>query len=271
MYLKHFGLTEKPFENTPDPKFLYMSPMHEEAITRMLYVIRENKGFGMLSGIYGCGKTLVANAIQEELKAGVNRYHCAFVFNPVMDEVDILKEIAYQLGYKQTLAKEKVEVLRVLSQILEQNANDKKQTIIIIDEAHAIESTKVFDELRLLLNFQRKDKFLLTLILTGQPELKDKVNQIKQLQQRIAISYYIDALDKNHTTNYIQHRMKTAGANAVIFTENAVEQIYQFSGGIPRRINQVCDLALLAGMGKNMTVIDEDIIKEISKDIDNGI
>jgi len=271
MYLSHYNLTEKPFENTPNPKFLYLSPVHEEAITRMLYAIRENKGCAVLTGVYGCGKTLIANEIQEELKSGEGRYHCAFIVNPVLDEIELLKEIVYQLGVKQYQPKEKVEVLRTLRGLLEQNANDKKQTIVLVDEAQAIENVRVFEELRLLLNFQRKDAFLLTLILIGQPELKDKINQIKQFQQRVNIAYYVDALNREHTAKYILHRLGKAGATKPIFTDPAFDHIYQFSGGIPRRINQICDLALFIGMGLNASLIDDALIKEVSKDIDNQL
>ncbi|MBI4397249.1 MAG: AAA family ATPase [Elusimicrobia bacterium] len=267
MYLEHWQLREKPFENTADPRFLFRSGAHEEALNRLLYAVREKKGAAMLSGVFGCGKTLMAETLKMELSSG-GRYKTAFIFNPLLSNVEILREIVFQLGVRDHLPKEKTELLHVLGDLLLQNANDGKNTVVIIDEAHVIDERIIFEELRLLLNFQKQNMFLLTLLLIGQPELKEKVNQIKQLQQRIAVSYYLDRLNPEETRQYISHRVRTAGQNDPIFTPEAVQLVTEHSGGIPRRINHLCDLALMAGFGKGARTIDKDIVQDIAKDLE---
>lgn len=267
-FKEFYKLTKNPFENTPDPKFLYLSDAHEEAISRLLYAIKENKGLAVLSGVYGTGKTLITYAIKEELKHLGARYQIAYIFNPSLDEVELLKEIAYQLGIEQTLSKEKVEVLRVLKKLLEQNSNDGKNTVVIIDEAHSIKNEMVFEELRLLLNFHTENMFLVTLILSGQPELRTRINQLKQLQQRVSIAYYLTPLSADEVYKYINHRLKIAGRDTPLFGDDAITLIYNYSGGIPRRINTLCDLSLIAGFHKKMNTIDRTVVDEIIQDLE---
>jgi len=260
MYKNYWGLKEKPFENTPDPRFLYRSQQHEEALVRLFYVVEERKGAGMLTGVFGCGKTLLAQTLLEEFEEG--RYQIALIINPQLTHIELLRAICYQLGVKDNLSRKKTDLLHLLNDILINNMNDGKDTVIIIDEAHVIKNTIVFEELRLLLNFQMKDRFLLTLLLLGQPELREKINNIKQLDQRIAIKYYLDRFDQQDTQKYIAHRLKIAGSNKPIFTEASFKLVSEQSGGIPRRINHICDLSLLVGMNKRVDRIDERIIQE---------
>jgi len=262
MYREYWKLKEKPFENTPDPKFFYRSPQHEEGLARMLYVIKENKGAGLLTGIYGCGKTLLSRALLHELQADV--FKIALITNPRLDDIEMLRMITYQLGSTE-LPTRKTDILISLENILKNNLNDGKKTVIIIDEAHTIDDKNIFEEIRLLLNFQQEDKFLLSLLLLGQPELKEKVEQIKQLNQRIAMRFHLEGLSKEETGNYINHRLKIAGAETNLFTQNAINIIFEHSGGIPRRTNQICDNSLLIGYGKDADLINEDIVKETIK------
>ena len=193
MYEEYWGLSEKPFQNTPDPKFLYLSGEHEEALMRLIYVVQEKLGAAMLSGVFGCGKTILAWALLKEL--GEN-YKSAVVSNPALNSTELLREICYQLGIKESLPYEKTDLMHLIDRILRNNFNDSKDTVIIIDEAHLISDIAVFEELRLLLNLQLKDRFLLTLILIGQPELEEKIINNKQLSQRIAIKYHLDRLNE---------------------------------------------------------------------------
>jgi general secretion pathway protein A len=172
------------------------------------------------------------------------------------------------LGVKDTLPREKTELLHTLEDVLIQNADDGKSTVVIVDEAHVIEERSIFEELRLLLNLQKNGTFLLTLLLLGQRELKDKISQIKQLQQRIAVSYYLDRLTKEEAGHYIQHRLKTAGGTQPIFTAEAIQTIAEQSGGIPRRINHLCDLALVSGFSHGLAQIDRAVIQDIAKDLE---
>jgi len=260
MYEQYWGLKEKPFENTPDPKFFYSSPQHEEALTRMLYTVKEQKGAGLLTGVYGCGKTLLARALLKELQKDV--YKIAIINNPKLDEIEMLRMISYNLGLHEVPTR-KADVLIKLENILKENLMDGKKTVVIIDEAHSIDNANIFEEIRLLLNYQLEDKFLVTILLLGQPELKEKVESIKQLNQRIAMRYYLTSLNQKETEEYIKHRLYVAEAKQNPFLPEAIEVIYQHSGGIPRRINHICDTALLVAMGMGLKFINKDFIKEV--------
>lgn len=259
MYEEYWKLREKPFENTPNPRFFYNSRQHEEALARMTYVITEEKGAGMLTGVYGCGKTVLGKALLSELEKDV--YRVGFVTNPRLDEVEILRMIAHHLGALE-LPVRKTDILIVIEKILTNNRKDGKKTVIVIDEAHTIDDRNIFEEIRLLLNFQLEDKFLLTLLLLGQPELKEKIEGNKQLLQRIAMRYHLDGLTGAETGNYIRHRLKVAGGQNIEFDSPSMRLIYERSGGIPRRINHICDMCLLTGYGNRVSSISEAIIRE---------
>lgn len=259
MYEEYWGLKEKPFENTPDPRFLYRSPQHDESLSRLIYVVREGKGAGMLTGVFGCGKTVLGRALCKELEKDV--YKVGFVNNPRLGDVDLLRMIAYQLGSVE-LPDRKTDILITLEKLLTDNIKDGKKTVIVIDEAHTIEDKNVFEELRLLLNFQLEDKFLLTLILLGQPELNKKIEDNKQLAQRIAMRYHLEELNREETAHYIKHRLEIAGGKREIFAPLTAGLIFERTGGIPRRINQVCDMCLFTGFAKKVKIIDEEIVRE---------
>src|SRR3989338_10100918 len=264
MYEAYWNLKEMPFENTPDPRFLYHSKQHEEALARMLYAIKYRKGAGLLTGVFGCGKTLLVQALLDEISQ--NKYKTAIINNPQLEYVELLRAIVRSLKAI-ALPQKKTELsvdflLEVLGEIFQNNMRGGKETIIIIDEAHVIQDERVFEELRLLLNFQLRARFLLTLLMLGQPELKQKVEDNKQLEQRVAVKYYIDALTLEDTKGYIQHRLAIAGQLEQIFTDGAIELIQEHSGGIPRVINHLCDICLLNGFGKESSIIDEEIVKQ---------
>lgn len=264
MYERYWGLKEKPFRNTPDPRFFYESYEHEEVLMKMLYTVQEGVGAGMLTGVFGCGKTVVGQALLERLPD--DRYKIAFIANPQLEYIDLLRAIVRNLKNIELPIK-KTELsadslLEILGDILENNYRDGKDTIVIIDEAHVINDERIFEELRLLLNFQKKDKFLLTLLLFGQPELKEKIEDNKQLSQRIAIKCHLEAFKEEDTQNYIIHRLRVAEGRESIFDKGTYKVIYSHSCGIPRRINQICDLSLLVGMDKEAKQIDNKIVEE---------
>jgi len=268
-YEEYWRFDRKPFENTPDPTFLYYSKQHKEALLRLLYTIEERKGAGVLTGVFGCGKTLLGQAIFTELSE--DRYRLVNIQNPQLDTVELLMAIATQLGAGNFPAK-KSEILTnmVLDSInhaLLDNMRDGKDTIIIIDEAHLISEPVIFEQLRLLLNFQSKDRFLLTLLLFGQPELREKILAIKQLEQRIPVRCHLDHLDRQDTEGYISHRLEVAGRPDNFFTEGAITSIYEHSGGIPRRINNLCDMCLFSGYTYEKDNIDKDLVKKEIKEL----
>lgn len=264
MYLSYWGLTEKPFSNTSDPRFLCLSPQHEEALTRLHYSVTNHHACAMLTGIFGSGKTLLTQALFDNLSS--DQYLKAFIFNPQLSNVELLREIVYQLGVHDRVPESKTDILHRLTDILNDNYSEGRHTVIVIDEAHLIEDRTIFEELRLLLNFQKRDTFLLTLILVGQPELREKIAHMKPFDQRISIRFHLKGLKEKETRDYILHRLEVAGATREIFEEEAIKAVYESTGGIPRRINQICDLALLTAYGLKAPMITDDIIREVVMD-----
>ncbi len=267
MYEEYWKLKEKPFKNTPDPRFLYYSPQHEDALMKLTYTVTEGMGGGVMTGVFGCGKTVVGYALMHNLG---KKYKFAYVSNPQLTFPELLRAIVRSLNPLK-LPDKKSELmtdslLEILKDILVNNNRDGKETVIVVDEAHIIEDAKVFEGLRLLLNFQTEKKFLLSLLLVGQPELMEKIENIKQLEQRMAMKCHLDRLNEKETGEYIVHRLKVAGREKVIFGPSGIHFVYEHSGGIPRRINHICDLSLLSGFGKKVDKIESDLIEQVTKD-----
>ncbi|NQT95955.1 MAG: AAA family ATPase, partial [Candidatus Omnitrophica bacterium] len=202
MYEGYWKLKEKPFENTPDPRFFYHSPGHEEALMRLYYVIKERKGAGLLTGEYGSGKTVLTRLITKEFSAD-NKHRIALIVNPSLSPEDFLKEIIFQIEGRECDGS-KLKILHTINDILYKNMEEGKEVVIIVDEAQVISNIDMFEELRLLLNFQLNNRFLLTLILVGQPELREKINKLPQLRQRMAISFHLNVLSPEETIGYIE-------------------------------------------------------------------
>jgi general secretion pathway protein A len=263
VYEAYWGFSEPPFDNSPNPKFFYLSPEHEEALVRLMYAVRQRKGCALLTGEYGCGKTTLSRALIQRLEA--ERFEIGLLTNPRWNAVEFLRELLYQLGIE-TPEQNKGELLHQLNDVFFRNFQGARDTVIIVDEAQLIEDEGVFEELRLLLNFQTDDRFLVTLLLIGSPELASKVRRLRHLDQRVAIRYHLNTLDDAHTANYIAHRLKMGGRSAPLFTDEAVKLIFDFTRGTPREINNLCDIALLVGYSKRVKEIDERIVAEVIKD-----
>lgn len=269
MYQDHWKLNAMPFQNTPDPRFFYSSPQHDEALARLLYAVHQKVGAAMLTGTFGCGKTLLGETLLRALVG--EKYKIAFIKNPKLDYIELLVAIVQELGGGKNLPSKKSDlvttfVLNELKEILMNNARDGSETIIIIDEAHIMEDPSVLEGLRLLLNFQNNDQFLLTLLLLGQPELKAHVSQFKPLSQRISVKCHLDHLTAEEIRHYIDRRLQTAGRTEPIFTDEAIQSIFEHTGGIPRKINTVCDLCLLSGFDKKATSIDRPIVQDVIRE-----
>jgi general secretion pathway protein A len=263
MYEAYWELSEPPFDNSPNPKFFYLSPEHEEALVRLVYTVRHRKGCGMLTGEYGCGKTTLSRALIQRLEA--ERYEIGLLTNPSWNAVDFLREALYQLGVE-SRDKTKSELLHQLNDVFFRNFREGRDTVLIVDEAQLIEDDAVFEELRLLMNFQTDDRFLVTLLLIGSPELRERVRRLKHLDQRITIRYHLNTLDYTHTAAYVTHRLKMAGRATPIFTDEAIKLIFDFTRGTPREINNLCDVALLVGYTKRVREVGEKIVAEVIKD-----
>ena len=259
MYLDYWGLTEKPFENTPNPRFLYPSQQHREGLRKLLYAVSEEKGCCLLTGEYGCGKTHLIRTVVKNLGAD---YEVAIINCPMFDGKEFLEEVLHQFG-QEGERKSRIECFRVLSTFLYENAAQERTNILIIDEAQIIDDPEVYEELRLLLNIQLEDRFLLNIQLVGQPELLEQVKRYPQLDQRIAIKFHLGRFDRDDTVNYIKYRLERAGSDQQMFSDAALFLIFKISQGVPRRINNICDLCLMEGAQQKVESVTEEIIKQI--------
>jgi type II secretory pathway predicted ATPase ExeA len=264
MYLEYWHLQEKPFENTPDTRFLFTSAQHQEALARLYYAVTEHKGTAMLSGVFGCGKTLISRALQDRLSQ--EQYRVAALHIPPRRYSDLFRGIVRSLRSVNLPMNESDlsfdAMLQLLEEALEENIREGRETIIIVDEAHAITSGEVFEGLRVLLNLHSQVGFKLTLILLGQPELVELIDTNKPFEQRISIKARLQPLSAEEATAYITHRLAVAGRQRPVFTQEAIDLIFQNTGGIPRRINRLCDMALLSGCVRRLPLLDRASVQE---------
>jgi len=243
VYLSFFNLREPPFNLTPDPRFLFLSAQHEEALTHLLYGIYERKGFIEITGEVGTGKTLLCRALLERLDKSVAT---ALIFNSYLTKMELLQAITDDFGLvpRDTTSKGYIDTLNAY--LLEEFAAGRN-AMVVIDEAQNLEPT-VLEQLRMLSNLETERGKLLQIILVGQPELREKLAmpQMRQLEQRIAVRFHIHELTRTETEQYITHRMSVAGAaHTVTWSRRAMRLIHQYTGGIPRRINLLCDRILM--------------------------
>jgi general secretion pathway protein A len=264
MYESFYGLKEKPFKILPDPGYLYMSKGHENAYTHLEYAIAENKGFVVITGEIGSGKTTLINyllgKIQEDIKVGVvnNTYVPPTQFlRMICQEFELIDENLDKSG-----------MLHLLQAFLIRQFADRKRVVLIIDEAQNLTS-KTMEEVRMLSNLEDEKHHLIQMILVGQPELKSKLQRrdLVQFAQRVTVHCHLNGLNSDEVKEYILYRLKVAGANRMdIFTDEAIEVICQYSNGIPRLINILCDTALVYGYADNLQVIEKDTIENVIKE-----
>ncbi len=262
MYLDYWGFQKFPFENVPDPDFFYLSKIHEEGLDRLIYAAKMQKGGAMLSGDIGCGKTTLTKVYVQKLSA--EQFDIGLIINPKLEPLEFLQEVLYQLGITD-VPDSKRGCLHLLSEKMTENAKAKKHTLLIVDEAQALDESG-FEEVRLLLNNQVNGGFSINVVLVGQPELRGKIKDMEQLEQRIAIKYHLTPFDQEDTARYIVFRLEKAGRKGNVFSPEAMEKIYEITEGVPRKINNLCDLSLLIGFSKNGKVIDLQIIEDIMSD-----
>ena len=254
IYRDFYGFREKPFNLTPDPKFLCLTEKHLEALDHLLYGLEQKAGFIMLVGDVGAGKTTVSRALFEMLD---NRYVTALILHPFLADEDLLASILQDLGEKPrgTTRRQLLEQLNLF--ILERKA-EGKTVVLLFDEAQNL-TRKTLEQIRILSNLETDKEKLLQIVLIGQKELETKLarKELRQLNQRIGVRYYLFPLDREETARYLYHRLQVAGdQGTTLFNRGAVKQIYAFSGGVPRLINLAADRALLAGyvsVTKNIT------------------
>ncbi|UCF36999.1 MAG: AAA family ATPase [Acidobacteriota bacterium] len=261
MYLEHWNLKEKPFDNTPDRRFLYPSENHRATLQKLLYALRGERGCAMLSGEYGCGKTVLVRTVIGGLNP--DSTEIALINYPVFDRNSFLQDVLHQFGFATTATDARPELFRGLSQHFYDNINRGRRNVLIIDEAQIMDDPEVFEELRLMLNMQLEDRFLVSILLVGQPELREKIMLYPQLDQQIGVKCHLHRFDHVDTGHYIEHRLKVAGSASKIFTEEALYLVHKLSNGVPRRINNVADLCLLEGWKRSSKEVDGEIFKHI--------
>ncbi len=264
MYLSYYNLNEEPFNITSDPRFLWFSDKHQEALATLKYGIHDNKGFLLLTGDVGTGKTTLINKLINSLDESII---FSIVPDPDLDKMDLFKIIAKDFDMKKPFAS-KGEFLIHFREFLNTAHEEQKKVLLIIDESQRLSQT-LFEEIRLLSNIEKQDTKLINIFFIGQQEFNDTIlrPENKAILQRITVNYSLQPLNGIETGEYIQYRLNAAGASKLIFNYGAIHEIFLFSKGCPRLINIICDRALLTGYVKENQVIDADIIKECAKEL----
>lgn len=269
MYLEFFGFKEAPFSIAPDPRYLYMSERHREALAHLVYGLRSEGGFVLLTGEVGTGKTTVCRCLLEQVP---QETEIALVLNPKLTAVELLATICDELrvSYPEGNGSIKLFVDRINARLLENFASGRR-TVIIIDEAQNIEA-EVLEQIRLLTNLETNDRKLLQIIMLGQPELRAKLArpELRQLAQRITARYHLEPLSRKETVSYIHHRLRVSGVGRPVFTPRALGRIYRLSGGIPRRINVLADRTLLGAYVLGREKADGRIVARAAREAFDG-
>ena len=265
MYESFFGLKEAPFNMTPDPRFVYFSRHHQEALSALLYGVESRRGFIQITGEIGAGKTTICRTLLEKLSG---RVHSSLVFNPKLSEFEILQVIVEDFGI-QPAGKKRKHYFDALNHFLIEQLAKGFNAVLIIDEAQLL-SPKALEQVRLLSNLETSTQKLLQIILAGQPELKDLLSRpdLRQLKQRIAVRYHLPELSRAEVGDYVWHRLKIAGSEGNFFSEEALDVIYQLSTGIPRVINILADRAMLAAFTQNTMVIGPSMVEYAQSDLE---
>ncbi|MEW6441104.1 MAG: AAA family ATPase [bacterium] len=265
MYCSFYGIQEKPFSITPDPKFLYLGATHKEAFAHLVYGIRERGGFIAITGEIGTGKTTLCRALLAHLDPDTL---VAFIFNPTLLAIELLKSINEDFGISSQGGTRK-DLIDELNRFLLQKRQEGKNTVLIIDECQNLD-LEVLEHIRLLSNLETDTEKLLQIILIGQPEFRTILAQprLHQLNQRVTVRYHLQPLSREETSAYVRHRLSVVGAeDKIAFTPQALNKIYRYTGGIPRLINVLCDRCLLAGYTLGKREIDVAIVDRANREV----
>ncbi len=268
MYKSFFGLTRNPFELSPDPTCFISTKQHDEALATLYYGVRRHKGFIVITGEVGTGKTLLLRCLLELLKES-NDIAYSYVFNSRMNPSDFLRYMIADFGIP-AADKSKSELLLTFSAFLASRGAQHLTTVLVVDEANDL-SEDLLEEIRLLSNIETTQDKLLQILLIGQPELDAKLDSVglRQLKQRIALRARLGALSISETASYIRQRMEIAGAapeRDPVFAEGSIEEIFRFSSGIPRLINTLCENALISAYAKQSLLVTPDVIRAVAHD-----
>lgn len=265
MYNEFFKFQEDPFSLTPDPKFLYLSPGHQEALEHMIYGVEQRKGFVMIAGDIGAGKTTLTRMFLDKLKPETK---IALIFNTFLNEIELLRNINREFGLPADSSSREV-LVRSLNDFLIERQRKDANAILIIDEAQNL-SVPVLEQIRMLSNLESDNKKLIQIILVGQPELADTLSRpdLAQLSQRVTVRFKLKPLDYEDTIRYVHHRLSVAGPQSTArFDQRAFKLLQQYSRGVPRRINAICDRALLVAYAKGTTRITPSFIRQADMEL----
>ena len=268
MYHPFFGLTEQPFSIAVNPRYLFMSDRHREALAHLLYGVGSGGGFVLLTGEVGTGKTTLNRCLLEQLPTDTD---IAIVLNPALSATELLASVCDEFEIRYPSDTQSLKTLTdALHQFLLTNHAKGRQTVLMIDEAQHLDFD-VLEQIRLLTNLETDEKKLLQIILTGQPELESMLGrpELRQLNQRITARYQLTALDARETTNYVRHRLSVSGLtdNRSLFTPSALRRVFKLTGGIPRLINLLCDRAMMGAYGRNEPVVSTAIVRQAAQEV----
>ncbi len=266
MYLKYFDLSERPFSITPDPRFLYMSARHREALAHLLYGLGEGGGFVQLTGEVGTGKTTICRCLLEQVPDNVD---IAMVLNPKVTAVELIATVCDELGASYPADSNSIKILvDILNHYLLDAFARGRRTVLIIDEAQNL-SADVLEQVRLLTNLETATQKLLQIILIGQPELRTLLarEDMRQLSQRVTARYHLEPISRDEADAYIRHRLQICGATKTIFEKRAVDLIHELSGGIPRLINVLSDRALLGAYVEGSSKVDSKVVRKAAREV----
>ena len=266
MYHEHYGFVRSPFEMTPDPAFLVLGDTHREGLATLVYAVRSRKGFVLLTGEVGTGKTTLLHALLAQLD---RETAAAFIFNPRLDPLDFFAMVFDELGIAEKCST-KAEFLLALNRFLIERLERDVPTLLIVDEAQNL-STEMLEEIRLLSNLETPRSKLLQIMLVGQPELADMLArpELRQLRQRIVLRHRLRPFTEEEMHQYVEERLRLAGyTGKALFKNAALRELFRVTGGVPRLINVVCDGALLLGYGRDQVTLDADAIREVARDLE---
>ena len=267
MYLSFYGLVEKPFSITPDPRYLFLSGRHAEALAHLVYGIDEAGGFIQLTGEVGTGKTTIIRSL---LARQPDKAEIALILNPRMAAAEFMLTLCEELGIlvpdsAETSVKDLIDIL---NRYLLRAHSEGRRVVLVVDEAQTL-APELLEQVRLLTNLETETQKLLQIILIGQPELRELLarNDLRQLAQRVTGRYHLDPLSRDETSSYIKHRLRIAGATNDIFTPSALHELYRVSGGVPRLLNIIADRALLGGFSSDRHLVGPDLVRRAAAEV----
>ena len=265
MYAEYYGLSRAPFEMTPDPSFLHLGEAHREGLATLVYAVNSGKGFVMLTGEVGTGKTTLLHALLQQLDAKTNS---AFIFNPRLDPMGFFRVLFEELDVGPP-CETKAEYLLALNQYLIEKLAADERVLLIVDEAQNL-SAEMLEEIRLLSNLETPTSKLIQIMLVGQPELQELVDrpELRQLRQRIALRHHLRPFDESEIADYVNGRLAKAGyTGSGLFKKKALRALHEITGGTPRMINNICDGALLLGYVRQESTLGPEVVREVARDL----